>query len=316
MPNRIVKWTGIVSVLVLALGLYGCQPKRSCTFTVASYNLRNANAGDSAQGDGWGQRCVVMADLIRFHGFDLFGTQEGLKHQLDTLKNRLPDFDYIGVGRDDGGERGEHAAIFYHTSRFELLDHGDFWLSQTPDTPSVGWDAVLPRICTWGHFKDKESSLEFLFFNLHMDHIGKEARVESAYLVQQKMKELGKGLPVILTGDFNVDQTHRSYRALTESGALRDAFEAARLRYAPNGTFNGFAPNSYTRSRIDHVFVSPDFQVQKYGVLTDSYRTVRDDSGKAQVEDCPEEIDIESYQARIPSDHFPVMVVLETPGRH
>ena len=145
MQNGIVKWTGIVSVLVLALGLCGCQPKRSNTFTVASYNLRNANAGDSAQGDGWGQRCAVMADLIRFHGFDLFGTQEGLKHQLDTLKNRLPGFDYIGVGRDDGGERGEHAAIFYRTSRFELLDHGDFWLSQTPDTPSVGWDAVLPR---------------------------------------------------------------------------------------------------------------------------------------------------------------------------
>lgn len=149
-----------------------------------------------------------------------------------------------------------------------------------------------------------------------MDHIGKEARVESAYLVQQKMRTLGQGLPVILTGDFNVDQTHRSYRALTESGVLRDAFEEARLRYALNGTFNGFAPNSYTRSRIDHVFVSPDFQVQKYGVLTDSYRTIRHDSGKAQVEDYPEEIDIEAYQARTPSDHFPVMVVLETPGRH
>lgn len=307
MNNRL----GIVPLLVLLLGLCACQNNKTATFTVASYNLRNANAADSAQGDGWQQRLPVIADLIRFHEFDIFGTQEGLKHQLDSLKNRLPGFDYIGAGRDDGKDRGEHAAIFYRTDRFELLDHGNFWLSQTPDTPSVGWDAALPRICTWGHFKVKGSPCEFLFFNLHMDHIGKEARVESAYLVQQKMKEIGQDMPVILTGDFNVDQTHRSYQALTESGALGDSYEKARFRYALNGSFNGFAPDSYTQSRIDHVFVSPDFTVLKYGVLTDNYRTVKADNQDAQVKDCPKEIVIKSYEARMPSDHFPVEVVLE-----
>ena len=312
MPNRIVKWTGTVSVLVLALGLYGCQPKRSCTFTVASYNLRNANAGDSAQGDGWGQRCVVMADLIRFHDFDLFGTQEGLKHQLDTLKNRLPGFDYIGVGRDDGGERGEHAAIFYRTSRFELLDHGDFWLSQTPDTPSVGWDAVLPRICTWGHFKDKESSLEFLFFNLHMDHIGKKARVESAYLVQDKMKELGKGkeLPAILTGDFNVDQFSPSYATITEGGKLIDSHETADFVYQLNGTFNNYRTDGFSESRIDHIFVTPNVKVFKYGVLTDTYRTP-EEATEQSTTDAPAEIKIHRFKARTPSDHFPVKTSVE-----
>lgn len=299
----------ILSVIIILL--CGCQPDKKTTFTAASYNLRNANSADSLQGDGWGNRCPIIAGLVQFHEFDIFGTQEGLRHQLDSLKTNLPKYDYIGVGRNDGKKGGEHAAIFYRIDKFELLGHGDFWLSETPEKSSVGWDAVLPRICTWGHFKYKDTGFEFLFFNLHMDHIGKQARVESALLVQQKMKEIGENLPAILTGDFNVDQTHRSYLALTESGTLRDAFEVADLRYATNGTFNGFDSDNYTESRIDHVFVTPTFHILKYGVLTDSYRRMKKDDQKASVKDCPEEISIRSYESRIPSDHFPVMVKLE-----
>lgn len=299
----------ILSVIIILL--CGCQPDKKTTFTAASYNLRNANSADSLQGDGWGNRCPIIAGLVQFHEFDIFGTQEGLRHQLDSLKTNLPKYDYIGVGRNDGKKGGEHAAIFYRIDKFELLGHGDFWLSETPEKPNVGWDAVLPRICTWGHFKYKDTGFEFLFFNLHMDHIGKQARVESALLVQQKMKEIGENLPAILTGDFNVDQTHRSYLALTESGILCDAFEVADLRYATNGTFNGFDSDNYTESRIDHVFVTPTFHILKYGVLTDSYRRMKKDDQKASVKDCPEEISIRSYESRIPSDHFPVMVKLE-----
>ena len=299
---------GILSVIIILL--CGCQPDKKTTFTAASYNLRNANSADSLQGDGWGNRCPIIAGLVQFHEFDIFGTQEGLRHQLDSLKTSLPKYDYIGVGRNDGKKEGEHAAIFYRIDQFELLEHGDFWLSETPEKPSVGWDAVLPRICTWGHFKYKDTGFEFLFFNLHMDHIGKQARVESALLVQQKMKEIGENLPAILTGDFNVDQTHRSYLALTESGILRDAFEVADLRYATNGTFNGFDSDNYTESRIDHVFVTPTFHILKYGVLTDSYRRMKEGNQKASVKDCPEEISIRRYESRIPSDHFPVMVKL------
>ena len=300
---------GILSVIIILL--CGCQPDKKTIFTAASYNLRNANSADSLQGDGWGNRCPIIARLVQFHEFDIFGTQEGLRHQLDSLKTSLPKYDYIGVGRNDGKKEGENAAIFYRIDKFELLEHGDFWLSETPEKPSVGWDAVLPRICTWGHFKYKDTGFEFLFFNLHMDHIGKQARVESALLVQQKMKEIGENLPAILTGDFNVDQTHRSYLALTESGILRDAFEVADLRYATNGTFNGFDSDNYTESRIDHVFVTPTFHILKYGVLTDSYRRMKEGNQKASVKDCPEEISIRSYESRIPSDHFPVMVKLE-----
>ena len=288
-----------------------CQSYRPTTINVASYNLRQANSGDSASGNGWGQRYPVIAQMVQFHDFDIFGTQECFLHQLQDMKKSLPGYDYIGVGRDDGKEKGEHSAIFYRTDKFEVIEKGDFWLSETPDVPGKGWDAVLPRVCSWGHFKCKDTGFEFLFFNLHMDHVGKQARVESAFLVQKKMEELGANLPAILTGDFNVDQTHQSYDALVSKGVLCDAYEKADFRYATNGTFNSFDPNNFTESRIDHVFVSPVFHVKKYGVLTDTYRSEKEKKQKADVKDAPQEITVKAYQARTPSDHFPVKVVLE-----
>ena len=113
---------GILSVIIILL--CGCQPDKKTTFTAASYNLRNANSADSLQGDGWGNRCPIIAGLVQFHEFDIFGTQEGLRHQLDSLKTSLPKYDYIGVGRNDGKKEGEHAAIFYRIDKFELLEHG------------------------------------------------------------------------------------------------------------------------------------------------------------------------------------------------
>lgn len=303
----------LLIVLVSAL-LCACHSNyQPTTLTVASYNLRNANGSDSARGNGWGQRYPVITQIVQYHDFDIFGTQECFLHQLKDMKKALPGYDYIGVGRDDGKEKGEHSAIFYRTDKFDIIEKGDFWLSETPDVPSKGWDAVLPRICSWGHFKCKDTGFEFLFFNLHMDHIGKKARVESAFLVQDKMKELGKGknLPAILTGDFNVDQTHQSYDAFVSKGVLCDSYEKCDFRYATNGTFNDFDPNSFTESRIDHVFVSPSFHVKRYGVLTDTYRSIVGNGEKKNANDCPEEIDIKVYQARTPSDHFPVKVELE-----
>lgn len=303
------------SLLLIALAIVlfcNCQNRPTAgTFTVASYNLRQANSGDSANGNGWGQRYPVIAQMVQFHDFDIFGTQECFLHQLQDMKKSLPGYDYIGVGRDDGKQQGEHSAIFYRTDKFEVVEKGDFWLSETPDVPGKGWDAVLPRICSWGHFRCKDTGFEFLFFNLHMDHVGKQARVESAYLVQKKMEELGANLPAILTGDFNVDQTHQSYDALVSKGVLCDAYEKADFRYAVNGTFNSFNPNNYTESRIDHVFLSPSFHVRKYGVLTDTYRSEKETEQKADVKDAPQEITVKSYQARTPSDHFPVKVVVE-----
>ena len=252
-----------------------------CAFTlgaveqmiVGTYNIRYANKGDSINGNGWGQRSPYIAQLVQFHGFDIFGTQEGKYHQLQDLKRMMPGYDYIGVGRDDGKQGGEYSAIFYRTEKFEVLDHGDFWLSTETDHPNKGWDAALPRICSWGKFRDKETGFTFLFFNLHMDHIGVQARAESAKLILKKVKEFPEHLPAILTGDFNVDQNNESYTLLDQSGIMRDSYQIAEFRYAPNGTFNSFHPDRFTESRIDHLFLTKEFKVKRYGILTDTYRT-------------------------------------------
>lgn len=281
---------------------------QEAVINVASYNIRQYNKQDSINGNGWQVRCPILAQLIRFHEFDVFGTQEGFKHQLEDLKAALPGYDYTGVGREDGADAGEHSAIFYRTDLFTLVDHGDFWLSETPEKPSIGWDAVLPRICSWARLRHNPTGKEFLFFNLHMDHIGKQARVKSALLVQQKMNEFGSELPTFLTGDFNVDQTHQSYTALTTSGKLKDSYCTAKLVYALNGTFNDYSTNDYSTSRIDHIFVSPNVKVDKYGVLTDTYRTPVDGAEARQPGSAPEEISLIPHVARTPSDHFPVMI--------
>jgi len=250
-------------------------------FIVATYNIRYDASGDV--GNLWKDRYPHLVQLIRFHGFDIFGTQEGLKHQLEDIQKNLPGYTYIGVGRDDGKDKGEHAAIFYNTDKFEVIKQGKFWLAENTETPNKGWDAALPRICTWGLFKDKQTGFEFFFFNTHFDHIGVEARKESAKLIVRKAHELGNGIPMIITGDFNVDQRNESYRVLNDGGEVTDAYELSPLKYAPNSTYNGFKVGTTGDSRIDHIFLSKPFTVVRYGILTDS------------------------YQGKTPSDHFPVM---------
>lgn len=254
------------------------------SFHVATYNLRFDNKRDTL--DLWKNRHNALADLVRFHNFEIFGTQEGLKNQLEDLKKDLPQYDYIGVGRTDGKEAGEYSAVFYRTDRFKLLQQGTFWLAPDTDKPNVGWDAALPRICTWGKFSDKASNFTFYLFNVHFDHIGVQARQESAKLILAKVKEMAGKTPAILTGDFNVNETNESYLLLKNSGTLKDAYEIAEFRLAPNGTFNGFRPGSKSEGRIDHIFLTSQFEVKRYGILTNT------------------------YNGRYPSDHFPVMVQL------
>lgn len=281
---------------------------------VGTYNIRYANRGDSIDGNGWGQRSPYIAQLVRFHGFDILGTQEGKYPQLQDLKRMMPGFDYIGVGRDDGKQGGEFSAIFYRTAKFEVLEHGDFWLSTETDHPNKGWDAALPRICTWGKFRDRQTGFTFLFFNLHMDHVGVQARAESAKLILKKVKEFPERLPAILTGDFNVDQNNESYALLDQSGLMRDSYQIAEFRYAPNGTINSFKPDRMTDSRIDHLFLTKEFQVKRYGILTDSYRAkAQEKTEKTTDANFPKEVTFEKYEARMPSDHFPVMIEVVVP---
>jgi endonuclease/exonuclease/phosphatase family metal-dependent hydrolase len=273
---------------------------------VGSYNIRYKNWNDSVQGNVWNKRCQVICDQLNFMAPVVFGAQEVLYGQLQDMKAALDGYDYIGIGRDDGERAGEHEAIFYKTDKIKLLDHGDFWLSETPEKPGLGWDAVCIRICTWGKFSMDETV--FYYFNLHMDHVGVIARREAAKLVVDRIREIAQGAPVILTGDFNVDQTNEIYTIFTESGLLKDSYDAARIRFAENGTFNAFKTEYYTTSRIDHVFVSPEIQVESYGVLTNSYWTPDDTIDTLKASDAPQEISFDNYIRRNPSDHYPVFV--------
>ena len=148
-----MKLRNLLFIVLAAIVFCNCQSYQPTSLTVASYNLRNANGSDSARGNGWGQRYPVIAQIVQYHDFDIFGTQECFLHQLKDMKEALPGYDYIGVGRDDGKDKGEHSAIFYRTDKFDIVEKGDFWLSETPDVPSKGWDAVLPRICSWGRYR-------------------------------------------------------------------------------------------------------------------------------------------------------------------
>ncbi len=287
------------------------SPQKPAEMNVATYNLRLSNLGDSLQGDGWGQRAPYVAKLIQYHEFDIFGTQEGKHHQLEDLKAMMPEYEYIGVGRDDGAQGGEYAAIFYKPERFELLDSGNFWLSEDTTQPNKGWDAECIRVCTWGKFLDKLSGNTFVHFNLHMDHIGVVARAESAKLILEKIKALPEKLPVMLSGDFNVDQLNESYLLLQNSGILSDAYTTADMVYANNGTFNAFQPDAMTEERIDHIFLSPEFKVKKYGILTDTYRSPADETDTVDTSNFPKEVGLMKYTARTPSDHFPVAIRVE-----
>ncbi len=279
---------------------------------VGSFNIRYDNQGDVRGGNSWTQRAPVVTSLIRFHNFDIVGTQEVLHHQLLDMEKMLPEYSHFGKGRKDGEDGGERVSIFYKKDKFRLVEGGTFWLSETPDVPGEGWDASLPRICTWAKFEQKNGKEDFFVFNTHFDHQGVQARLESALLILRKIEEIAGDRPVVLTGDFNVNQTSESYRSLLASGTFSDACETAAIQYALNGTANGFNPNGKTESRIDHVFLTKHFKALRYGVLTDTYRMpLEEDAEETESGNFPREVKFRQFQARLPSDHFPVLVEVE-----
>lgn len=252
------------------------------THQIATFNVRFDNPRD--EGNLWKDRAPHVMQLIQFHQIGLFGTQEGLTHQIKEMSKGLG-YEYLGVGRDDGAEKGEYTAILFDPKRYKLEDSGTFWLSPTPETPSKGWDASLNRICTWGKFKDQKGK-RFYVFNIHYDHIGQQAREESSKLVAAKAKELNKeNLPAIWLGDFNVTPDNPAYQTIVSDPAWKDARLISKIpAYGPAGTFTGFDWEKTPDNIIDHIFVSGKIEVIRHGILTDNY-------GK-----------------KYPSDHFPVMV--------
>lgn len=276
-------------------------------FRIGTYNLRNANSSDSINGNRWTVRGKVIAGIVRFNQFDIFGTQEGFLHQLNFIKANLPGFEYIGVGRDDGRQSGEHSAIFYNTEVFDVLDSGNFWLSETPEIPSKGWDAANIRICTWGRFRHLDTGITFYFFNLHTDHQGKQARVNGVNLVLDRIREIAGNSTVFLSGNFNVTQHNICYRNICNSGILEDSHEKSDFVFEPNGTYNDWLPNGMTNGRIDHIFVSENVKVNRFGVLTETFRSV-DDKNVDMETDVKYLDDVVKCNIQLPSDHFPVLI--------
>lgn len=303
-----------ISLLVLLIAL-AAMPM-SAQLLVGSYNIRYKNSGDSINGNVWAKRCQVICDQVNLMSPDIFGAQEVLHDQLSDMIALLDGYGYIGVGRDDGKTAGEYAAIFYKTDRLRLLDNGNFWLNETPEQPGLGWDAACVRICSWGKFARQTDTNDdaFFFFNLHMDHVGVIARSEASKLIVRKVREIAGGAPVIITGDFNVDQNDEIYSIFTSSGILKDSFLAARVRFAENGTFNSFNTDLYTESRIDHVFVSPAVNVVSYGVMTNCYWVPENESDLIKGHDAPQQINLKRYSRRLPSDHYPVFVRINLPA--
>ncbi|WP_343531703.1 endonuclease/exonuclease/phosphatase family protein [Pedobacter sp.] len=256
----------IVIVLLLALISVQLNAQKNTALNVMTYNIRYSTEKDGV--NAWSKRKDNVKALVKFHEVDILCAQEALAEQYDAILENS-NFEVVGAGRDDGQRKGEFSPIFYNKNRFTKKDGGVFWLSTTPNVPSKGWDAMFNRVCTWVRLYDKFNKKEFLVFNTHYDHVGVQARIESAKLIKQKIQEIAPKLPVVYTGDLNV--TPETDAITTIKSFLSDSKEVSiEPPYGPEGTFNGFKFDSPLKDRIDYIFINKGFKVQKYGVITDS----------------------------------------------
>ena len=234
--------------------------------SIISYNIRYDNDWDIE--NSWKIRRNKISKILVQYSPSIIGIQEGLLNQVQYIDSSLIDYDYVGVGRDDGKKKGEFCAIYFDTTRYVLLKNSTFWLSETPDTISVGWDAALERICTYGLFKDRITKEEFLVFNTHFDHIGVVAREKSSELILKRINKINhQSLPVILMGDFNSIPNSSPVKEIkTElSDALQISLEKLQ---GPRGTFNGFNEDLPIEKRIDYIFTN-DLKVLSYTHIND-----------------------------------------------
>ncbi|MBC8243806.1 MAG: endonuclease/exonuclease/phosphatase family protein [Verrucomicrobia bacterium] len=250
-----------------------------------TYNIRFAS---NSKPNAWPDRLPPMAELIKKNNPDIIGTQEGKFYQLKELSSKIPEYTWLGTGRD-GGSRGEFMAIFYKPDRFEVLEFDDFWLSDTPNViASTSWGNELPRMVTWVRFLDRESKKEFYFWNTHFDHQSQNARENSSELIAKKVKALKTKLPVILVGDFNATAFHnKAYKTLIGGGFEDTLLTAKKALNTGWNTFNGFRQNKRGNNRIDWVLAT-----------------------KGTVGVSEAEIVLYDNTKQYPSDHLPVTAVI------
>lgn len=254
---------------------------------VMSFNIRYNNPGDGI--NQWDNRKEIVVNLIEIHSPDFLGLQEVRASQLKYLDEQLVEYSYFGKSRSED-PMDEHSPIFFKKNKYELLLSNTFWLSETPGIPSKGWDAALNRIVTWGKLKHKVTGKIFFHFNTHFDHIGEQARLESAKLLKKKIKEIAGDEEFIVTGDFNFDPSSNYYQIITEDETSEAWLVDASLvsdETERKGTFTGFDLSKPAIGPIDYIFVNPAIMVKGYEVMDTT------------------------YNGRLPSDHFPVKAVLE-----
>ena len=270
--------------IVVAICFFITSFTMAQNISVLTYNIKYDNPSDAI--NSWDNRKAFLISQLNYNHPDVFGTQEGLFHQLEDIKIGLRSYEYIGKGRDFGDKRGEYTAIFYNEKRVKCLKNETFWLSEEPNQPSKGWDAAYNRICTFGVFQVLNTRTQFMVFNTHFDHMGDIARRESAVLLLKTIEALNpRKLPVILMGDFNLEINSIGIQNILKK--FKDShIEASNNAFGPTGTFNGFYFEKPVTTKIDYIFISDNIITFKSGILSDS-------------KDC-----------HFPSDHFPIYVEL------
>lgn len=289
-------WVSVLTASIVLLTLSGTvamKDKPASPIRVITYNIRYAGAAYSGPVN-WNNRKAFVRSILEYHEADIIGMQEVMHSQLMYFDSTLKDFAHAGIGRDDGKQAGEYSPVFFKTSLFENLRDSTFWLSPAPSIPARGWDAALPRVCTWVELKDRRNGKTFFVFNTHFDHVGVQAREESARLILRQIQRIAGASPVILTGDFNSEEDSKTIRMITgkhDSGSfhLPDAMSVSKQpHHGSYQTFCGFeVKKGIAGGHIDYIFVSTHWRVDKHATLTDFEGDY------------------------FPSDHFPVLSEME-----
>lgn len=272
----------LFAAAIVLMAFVGCSPKAE--FNVASFNIRYDAAADAKQGDGWNERKGDVAQVVLTHDFDIVGTQEGTKKQIEDMKQMLPDYDC--TGHPYGGKSGKShtATIFYKREMFELLEDGTFWYSPTPEVESIGWDATDLRLCHWGKFRHKPSDKEFYFFNSHLYWRLRVAREHSGEVHNQMTRKIAGESPIISVGDFNSLETEKQMQDI-----MAVYGDALRLTATPaigceNTNLGGGNFIIAPHNRVDFIFVSDD-------IVVNNFKTIED----------------KRENGHYPSDHLPVV---------
>ncbi|RXZ64173.1 endonuclease/exonuclease/phosphatase family protein [Pelagerythrobacter rhizovicinus] len=278
--------TLLAVVLLGACAHVPAEPAGSAPIRAMTFNIRLDVASDGA--NAWPHRKEMVAAVIRREGPDLLGMQEVLLHQKQYLEAALPEYTFVGVGRDDGAQAGEFSPLGWRNDRFTAVDSGTFWLSPTPEVAgSKGWDAALPRIATWAVLRDLRSGETIRVLNTHFDHVGMAARANAARMIVQWVA--AGSAPAIVMGDFNVKPGAEPYRILADtarSGLADSRSISSPPPYGPPGTFTGFDITAAADGPIDHIFATSEFAVTGHSVVT------------------------QHWEGRLPSDHYPVIADL------